>query len=75
MRRKEKKKLVKNIQTINDISSKKLSSKVKKRWKKNIKGALLGGGLGVLIAIAVNKSPWVFGVIGLIGGRMLFNKK
>ena len=50
-------KLQQNIQTINDITDKKLGSKIKKRWEGNIKGALLGGGFGVVIGLASRQSP------------------
>jgi hypothetical protein len=68
-------KLKQNIQTINDITEKKLGSKIKKRWEGNIKGALLGGGFGVVIGIANRQNPLMYGVIGLILGKVIFNNK
>ncbi len=72
MRRNERKKMAKDLQNIKDIGEENLAKKVKKNWKNNIKGALVGGGLGVLIAISTRKSPVVLGVIGLILGRIVF---
>ena len=64
-----------NIQTIKDIGSNKLGSKIKGSWEGNLKGALYGGGVGVLLAIATRQSPYIFGIVGLVVGRMLFSKK
>ena len=72
MRRNERKKMAKDLQNIKDIGEENLAKKVKKNWKNNIKEALVGGGLGVLIAISTRKSPVVLGVIGLILGRIVF---
>jgi hypothetical protein len=72
MRSKERKKIAKDLQNIKDIGEDNLAKKVKKNWKNNIKGAIVGGGLGVLIAIATRKSPVVLGVLGLILGRIVF---
>jgi len=72
MNRKERKKVKKEVQTIKDIGENNLATKVKKNWKNNIKGAIVGGGLGVVIAIATRKSPVVLGVVGLILGRIIF---
>jgi hypothetical protein len=68
-------KLQKNIQTINDITKKKLGGKIKKRMEGNVKGALLGGAFGVVIGIANRQNPLWYGVIGLILGRLIFNNK
>ena len=72
MNGKERKTIKKSVQTINDIGSKDLAKKVKKNWKNNIKGAIVGGGFGVLVAIATRKNPVVLGVLGLILGRIIF---
>ena len=68
-------KLKENIQTIDDITKKKLGSKIKKRMEGNIKGALLGGAFGVVIGIANRQSPLVYGIIGLLIGKLVFNNK
>ena len=77
MKRSEKKTLTNNAQTIKDIGNKNLAKKLMKNWKKNIKGALVGGGIGVVIAIATRTSPLKLGVLGLILGRIVikYNKK
>ena len=72
MRRVERNKIAKDLNNIKDIGEKNLAKKVKKNWKNNIKGAIVGGGLGVIIGIATRKSPVVLGVIGLIVGRIVF---
>ncbi len=72
MRSKERKKIAKDLQNIKDIGEKNLAKKLRKNWKNNIKGAIVGGGLGVIIAIATRKSPVILGVIGLILGRIVF---
>ena len=68
-------KLQKNIQTIDDITKKKLGGKIKKRMEGNIKGALLGGAFGVVVGLASRQSPLVYGIIGLLIGRLVFNNK
>ncbi len=68
-------KLKKNIQTINDITNNNLGRKIKKRTEGNIKGALLGGAFGVVIGLANRQSPLIYGIIGLVVGRVLFNNK
>ena len=77
MTRKERLKVSNGVQSIKDISENNFAKKVKKNWKNNIKGALVGGGLGIVVAIATRKSPLVLGVLGLILGRIVFksNKK
>tara|TARA_R110000787_G_scaffold106693_5_gene214508 strand:+ start:1111 stop:1341 length:231 start_codon:yes stop_codon:yes gene_type:complete len=72
MNRKERKTIIKSVQTIQDIGDKNLGSKIKKNWKNNIKGAIVGGGLGVIVAIAMRKNPVVLGILGLILGRIVF---
>jgi hypothetical protein len=64
-----------NIQTINEIGENKLGEKIKKQWNGNLKGALYGGGFGVVVALATRKNPYVFGIVGLIIGRVLFKKE
>ena len=71
----EKKIVNENISTINKIGNHNLGSSVKKRMENNIKGAMLGGGLGIVIGIATRKNLIVSGMIGLIIGRLILVKK
>ena len=41
----------------------------------NLKSALIGGGVGVLIAIATRRNLVLYGISGLIVGRFLLNIK
>jgi uncharacterized membrane protein (GlpM family) len=38
----------------------------------NVKGALIGGGIGLIIGIATRKNLIVSGIIGLVLGRFIF---
>ena len=52
-----------------------MNGKERKTIKKSvqtIKGAIVGGGFGVVVAIATRKNPVVLGVLGLILGRIIF---
>ena len=71
----EKEKVAKNISTINQIGNNDLGNSVKKRMENNIKGAVLGGGIGVVLGIAMRKNLIVSGMIGLIIGRLILVKK
>ncbi len=71
----EKKKVAENISTINQIGNNDLGNSVKKRMENNIKGAVLGGGLGIVLGIAMRKNLIVSGMIGLIVGRLILVKK
>ena len=66
--------LKENIQTINDIGDNKLGGKIKKHWEGNLKGAIYGGAVGVLVGLATRNNPYIFGIIGLIAGRILIKK-
>jgi len=71
----EEKKVTENINTINQIGNNDLGSNVKKRMENNMKGAILGGGLGIVLGIAMRKNLIVSGMIGLIIGRLILVKK
>lgn len=71
----EKEKVAENISTINQIGNNDLGNSVKKRMENNIKGAVLGGGLGIVLGIAMRKNLIVSGMIGLIIGRLILVKK
>lgn len=67
--------LQEDINTINKIANNDLGSSVKKKMENNIKGALIGGGLGVVVGIATRKNLVISGIIGLIIGRLIILKK
>lgn len=69
----QKKQIRKNAQIIQKLSGKKkYANYVDAEVKNNFKGALIGGVVGVLIAVATRRNIMVGGIIGLIGGRFLF---
>lgn len=73
MNQQEQKQIRKNAQLIEKLSGKKkYANYVDSDVKNNFKGALIGGVVGVLIAVAVRRNIMVGGIIGLIGGRLLF---
>jgi hypothetical protein len=73
MNKQQKKQIRINAQIIEKLSGKKkYANYVDSDVKNNFKGALIGGVVGVLIAVAVRKNIMVGGIIGLIGGRFLF---
>lgn len=59
-----------NTQAIRDITDKSYASKIKKNSRNNINGALLGGGIGILIGVASRQNFYITGLIGLIIGRL-----
>jgi hypothetical protein len=75
MNRSEKRNIRANANFINQVASSDLESNVKKQMDENIKGALVGGGVGVLIALASQKNLFLYGIAGLIIGRILFKIK
>ncbi len=64
-----------NVSTINKIGNNKLGKSVKKRMENNIKGAVLGGGIGIVLGIATRKNLVISGLIGLIIGRLILVKQ
>jgi hypothetical protein len=60
-----------NAQFLNTIGNKELESNMKRNMEDNLKSALIGGGVGVLIAIATRKNLVLYGIGGLIVGRFL----
>ena len=75
MTKNEKKIIKENVDTINKIGNNNLASSVKRKMESNIKGALIGGGLGVVLGIATRKNLIVSGLIGLIIGRLILTRK
>ena len=71
MNKKDTKKIEENLQTIKDIGSNKLGGNVKKKAESTIKGALIGGGIGIVIGVALRKNPLIFGLVGLVAGKLI----
>jgi hypothetical protein len=61
-----------NAQKINSLGAESIVSEVKTKMEDNTKGALLGGGIGLLVGIAMRKNLIVSGLIGIILGRFIF---
>jgi hypothetical protein len=61
-----------NAQRINSLGAESIVSEVKTKMEDNTKGALLGGGIGLLIGIATRKNLIVSGLVGIILGRFIF---
>jgi uncharacterized protein YqgC (DUF456 family) len=68
----DKKILRKNARKINSLGADSIVSEVKTKMEDNTKGALLGGGIGLLIGIATRKNLVVSGLLGIILGRFIF---
>lgn len=69
------KNLDKNVEAIKSIGSNNLSDRLKANAKHNMRGALIGAGVGVIAGIYLRKNPYIAGVIGLVFGRLLLSKK
>jgi len=72
MNRQQKKEIRKNAMLIKHIGKKKHLSFNGSDAHSNMKGALIGGGVGVLIAVATKRNLIVGGILGLILGRFIF---
>lgn len=72
MTKKERNTITDNAQKINSLGADSIVTEVKTKMEDNIKGALIGGGIGLVIGIATRKNLIVSGVIGLILGRFIF---
>ena len=59
-----------NTQAIKDITDKSYATKIKRNSLNNMNGALLGGGIGILIGVASRQNFYITGLIGLIIGRL-----
>jgi hypothetical protein len=75
MTKSEYKKLSNNSEFINAVGNGELNTNVKENMENNLKSALIGGGVGVLIAIATRRNLVLYGISGLIVGRFLLNIK
>lgn len=67
--------LTNNSNFIYAIGNGDLNNNVKENMENNLKSALIGGGVGVLIAIATRQNLVLYGIGGLIIGRFLLNIK
>jgi hypothetical protein len=72
MTRVERNTLTDNAKRIKSYGADGIVTEVKSKMEDNIKGALIGGGIGLLIGIATRKNLIVSGIIGLILGRFIF---
>jgi hypothetical protein len=72
MTRQERKTLTNNAQKMSSFGADSIVSEVSTKMQDNVKGAIIGGGIGVLIGIATRKSLVVSGIIGLVLGRFIF---
>ena len=61
-----------NAQFLNTIGT---QPSVKNEMEENLKGALVGGAIGVLIAIVSKRNLFLYGIGGLIVGRILFKAR
>jgi hypothetical protein len=75
MTKKEKNIITENAQRINSLGADSIVTEVRTKMEDNIKGALIGGGIGLLIGIATRKNLIVSGIIGLVLGRFIFKAK
>lgn len=72
MTRKERDILTTNAQKVKYFGADSIVTEVSTKMQDNVKGAIIGGGIGVLIGIATRKSLVVSGIIGLVLGRFIF---
>lgn len=75
MTKSEYKQITDNSQLISEVNNKDLNTNLYKSVENNLKSALIGGGVGVLIAIASRRNLILYGIGGLILGRFLLNIK
>jgi len=73
MNEKQRIQLRKNARLINKLTKRrKYANMVSSDAETNMKGALIGGGVGVLIAIATKQNLVIGGILGLIVGSFIF---
>lgn len=73
MNREQRKQLRMNAKIIQNVRQRRYSNMVSSEAQSTMKGALIGGGVGVLIALAMKKNLIVGAILGLIVGRLTFN--
>jgi len=71
----EKVELKKQVAIINDIANNNYSDKLKKNAKNNTKQALIGGAVGVILAIASRQNIYLGAILGLVIGGIVLTKK
>jgi hypothetical protein len=71
MNREQRRQIRHNAKLIRTIGKRRYSN-MSDDAKSNMKGALIGGGVGVLIAVATKRNLMVGGIVGLILGRFIF---
>tara|TARA_R110002072_G_scaffold1182_4_gene9793 strand:+ start:2999 stop:3229 length:231 start_codon:yes stop_codon:yes gene_type:complete len=62
------------IKAMNDIANGKMSSNIKSSSKSHLQGAIIGGIIGLVGAIALRSKPLYGVVIGSILGRVIVKK-
>jgi hypothetical protein len=72
MTRKERNVLTTNAKKVKYFGADSIVTEVTDKMQDNVKGALIGGGIGLLIGIATKKSLIVSGIVGLVLGRFIF---
>lgn len=75
MNKKEQDTITQNAQRINSLGADSIVKEVTTKMEDNVKGALIGGGIGLLIGIATRNNLVVSGILGLILGRFIFKSK
>lgn len=71
MNREQRNQIKRNAHLIRTIGKRRYSNMTSDTTA-SMKGAVIGGGVGVLIAIATKRNLMVGGIIGLVLGRFLF---
>jgi len=72
MNRQQRNQVRQNAKLIRKIGKRRYSNMISSDAQSTMKGALIGGGVGVLIAIATKKNLMIGGILGLILGRFIF---
>jgi hypothetical protein len=72
MNREQRNQVRQNAKLIRKIGKRRYSNMISSDAKSTMKGALIGGGVGVLISIATKRNLMVGGILGLILGRFIF---
>lgn len=75
MNKKEQDTITQNAQRINSLGADSIVKEVTTKMEDNVKGALIGGGIGLLIGIATRNNLIVSSILGLILGRFIFKSK